>query len=95
MTVTIQMGNDEFILYIRKNYPSCSLTNDQLGKQIWRWLRDNGKAQKVREAPQDSYWGEEGDFVSALRLPSSATQFLFNPETLPQLYAHLDTLGSL
>ena len=31
------MGNDEFILYIRKNY-NCSLTNDRLGRMIGNWI---------------------------------------------------------
>src|SRR5690606_10737403 len=40
----IRMGNDEFILNIRKN-GECPLTNDQLGRRVWVWLRDyaNGK----------------------------------------------------
>lgn len=31
---TITMGNDEFILYIRKKNKKCSLSNDQLGKKF-------------------------------------------------------------
>ncbi len=30
----INMGNDEFILSLRKNYPQCNIENDQLGKKI-------------------------------------------------------------
>ena len=42
MQKTITMGNDEFILYIRKNY-NCSLTNDRLGRMIWKWMLENSK----------------------------------------------------
>ncbi len=50
----IEMGNDEFILYIRKHHPQNKTLNNQLGKRIWHWLREqNPPAQKVT--------GERGD----------------------------------
>jgi transcriptional regulator with XRE-family HTH domain len=38
MGTRITMGNDEFILYIRKNHPHCATSNDQLGKCIWQGI---------------------------------------------------------
>jgi len=32
--MSITMGNDEFILYIRKNFINCPISNDQLGKTM-------------------------------------------------------------
>jgi hypothetical protein len=37
--MSMTMGNDEFILYIRKRYPDCATSNDALGRGIWRWIR--------------------------------------------------------
>lgn len=36
--IRIQMGNDEFILYIRKNSHTTK-TNDVLGREIWNWIK--------------------------------------------------------
>jgi hypothetical protein len=43
MAARIQMGNDEFILYIRKTSINCNLFNNDLGKKIWEWIlsKDN------------------------------------------------------
>ena len=38
--MSIEMGNDEFILYIRKVYPNCPTSNDTLGRLIWKRLKD-------------------------------------------------------
>ncbi len=38
MSTSIQMGNDEFILYIRKNHQKCATNNALLGKRIWEWI---------------------------------------------------------
>lgn len=36
----IKMGDDEFILYIRKNYPNCTMLNNTLGSLISKWFKD-------------------------------------------------------
>src|ERR1035438_8587 len=41
MSTKITMGNDEFILYIRNNYPDCPTSNHQLGKDIWEWIDEH------------------------------------------------------
>src|SRR5271156_3049749 len=38
MNMNIRKGNDEFILYIRKNYRNCPTSNDVLGRAIWVWI---------------------------------------------------------
>ena len=35
MKSKIRMGNDEFILYIRKQNVNCKTSNPVLGKKIW------------------------------------------------------------
>ena len=41
----IKIGNDDFILYIRKNQRADGLMsktkNDRLGRMIWEFIRDN------------------------------------------------------
>lgn len=88
----IRMGNDEFILYIRKNYQNNNTITSQLGKSIWIWLRDNANGQKIGER-KNCEWGEEADNVAPEKLPYTATQFLFERAYLPKLYDYLDELG--
>ena len=90
MKSVITMGNDEFILYIRKNSDACLLTNDQLGKKIWQWLRDKG-ATKVEE-DKTCFWETRGNSVDADLLPKTAAQFKFDRILLPELYSYLDEL---
>jgi hypothetical protein len=76
MNIKIRMGNDEFILYIRKKAESQTYTNEILGKMIWIWLRDKG-AKKSPEQPQPAYWGVSEN-VLEYKLPAHATQFIFD-----------------
>ena len=92
MDSTIQMGNDEFILYIRKQHPKCSIRNERLGRKIWEWLHKNCSATQV-VIGKPCYWGISGSFINELQLPAHATQFEFKREYLPQLYTYLDELG--
>ena len=97
MSTSIQMGNDEFILYIRKSHPTCTTTNDQLGKRIWQWLREHD-ASAVKAGSGDAeacLWGDAGAHIGDTRLPQKATQFRFERELLPALYDLLDQLGSV
>lgn len=96
MGTSIQMGNDEFILYIRKNHKDCTTSNDELGKSIWKWINENDTtAVKVYNGEvRQCYWGKTGEHISDTELPYSARQFRFDSTLLPSLYKHLDELGS-
>jgi hypothetical protein len=92
MNLQITMGNDEFILYIRKNY-NCSITNPQLGKLIWIWIREqDANAQQIMK-DQPCKWGDEFDTSEGTGLPKTATQFAFDRALLPELYNYLSILG--
>jgi hypothetical protein len=91
--MSIQMGNDEFILYIRKNFPRCEQTNDWLGKQIWQWIRNADPTAEIVEKDVPCYWNIPGDAIDRLRLPKTAARFSFRREILPELYTFLDQLG--
>lgn len=88
---TIKMGNDEFILYIRKT-SDCKKPTELLGKEIWIWLRANGAQKLFNEKPQPCYWETTGDSIDREKLPKDATQFEFDRALLPKLFTFLDTL---
>lgn len=89
----INMGNDEFILYIRKKMTICSISNDDLGKQIWLWLEKKGAVKTFEGKPQACLWGKDASNRDKDMLPYTATQFSFDRNLLPVLYAHLDDLA--
>jgi hypothetical protein len=86
----IQMGNDEFILYIRKRRLGQGRTTAELGRRIWEWLRIRGGRKVVDHEP--CRWGDTPPAVAADDLPKTATQFEFDRALLPDLYSYLDTL---
>lgn len=90
----IKMGNDEFILYIRKRYPGCRKSNDKLGRRIWEWIKKQDLNSRKEEENKPCYWGDTGDFISENSgLPKTATQFSFDSKVLPELYKFLNELG--
>lgn len=91
MATNIQMGNDEFILYIRKT-SICKKRNNHLGREIWKWLSKNGAQKLFNENPQPCNWETTGSSIGALKLPQDATQFEFDRAILPALYDYLDKL---
>jgi transcriptional regulator with XRE-family HTH domain len=96
MSTRIQMGNDEFILYIRKNHPSCATSNDRLGSRIWKWIYGSDPtAEQVGGGESvPCFWGATAANIDETKLPKTATQFQFERRLLPELYDHLDALGS-
>ncbi|KAA6316328.1 hypothetical protein EZS27_033346 [termite gut metagenome] len=92
---TIKMGNDEFILYIRKNYPKYKTINAMLGRDIWVWIRNNdpNATQLNNGVPVPTMW-DGGGAVGADKLPQNATQFQFDRTLLVPLYNYLDALGT-
>jgi hypothetical protein len=97
MNTNITMGNDEFILYIRKTYSACSKTNDELGHRIWKWIEENDRTAIQVDGGKSvpCYWGHTGTYIGETLLPKTATQFQFESQLLPGLYAHLDELGTV
>ena len=93
-TMPIQMGDDEFIHYIRKQHPECHLDNAAIGRKAWRWIRNHDpEAHKVVE-DQPCYWrSSEPTIAGSIPLPKTATQFSFSRALLPDLYDFLDEIG--
>jgi hypothetical protein len=92
--MAIKMGNDEFILHIRKNFPNCAISNDQLGKRIWQWLRENDPTAKIAVHDQPCHWGNSEEITSEITLPKTAAQFSFSAAILPLLYGYLAALAT-
>lgn len=89
----IRIGNDELILYIRKNYKLCEKTNDRLGKMIWEWLKNEyPESEKVAE-DQPCAWGDTPNITSPITLPKTAAQFRISREILPALYEQLEIIA--
>lgn len=95
MSTTIKMGNDEFILYIRKWHSGCTISTKDLGKIIWLWIQEHDSAAKKVEEDKPCHWqttpGSQN--IELTELPKTATQFEFNRGILPSLYTYLDQIG--
>jgi len=85
----IRMGNDEFILYLRKNGLAKGVPSPIIGKKIWEWLSPKGA--KIVEPDKECHWGKTGDAIDEINLPKTATQFEFDEMILPDLYKFLNT----
>lgn len=88
MDELIDIGNDELILHIRKNH-ACPLSNAELGKRIWQWVRDEAHGDKLAE-DVPCLWGD----IRATGLPITAARLRLPIERLPDLYRLLDRLGT-
>lgn len=88
----ITMGDDEFILYMRKNNFGHQSLNPELGRKICEWIKNNDTKAIIIERDKNCFWGDSGDFVNAAELPKTATQFRFDEALLPDLYRFLGTL---
>ena len=91
-TSTIKMGNDEFILYIRKNNPNCKIDNKPLGRKIWEWILANDPDAKEIREDMPCLWGDNTPNTKPEILPKTATQFEFRRNLLPELFSFLDSL---
>jgi len=88
----ITMGDDEFILHIRKNGFGQGAENPVLGRRIWEWIKRADRNAKKIQKDQACRWGDTGSFIGATELPKTATQFQFDEKCLPDLYRFLSTL---
>jgi hypothetical protein len=86
----ISMGNDDLILYVRKQHPGCAIGNPQLGKLIWARIQQAGGAKVSENRP--SLWSDTPE-GRANGLPMVSTQFQFPRSFLPDLFSYLDSLG--
>jgi hypothetical protein len=91
--LNITMGNDEFILYIRKNYPTCNLKNKYLGRKIWAWIQKNDPNAVLLEEDKTCLWQTLNINVSQEKLPKTAAEFVFNRKLLPMIFSYIDSIA--
>ena len=95
MDATIKMGNDEFILYIRKQNPNADrISTKDLGRKIWEWIREHEATaeQYMKDAPCLWDTNINAHNIASDKLPKTATQFIFRRSLLPELYEYLSTI---
>ena len=88
---SIIMGDDEFILYIRKNYPTCDQYNNILARQISEWFKEKDIEPYKRDVP--CTWDIVGETINDRMLPKTSATFKFDRSLLPELFSQLDELG--
>src|SRR5262245_26137967 len=88
ITDTIILGSDDFIMYIRKHYPTCQIPNDQLARRVWQWVCEYDPA-AGRAGSIACVWGAG----MPNGLPKTASQVEFRRNLLPALYTELDRIG--
>ncbi len=90
---TVKLGNDDFILFIRKNQRQggkASVTkNNQLGSDIWKFIRDSKIGDKVNDDSIPCQWNPIECNDEGLGLPKNATQFNIETTKLEILYNKL------
>ena len=87
------MGNDEFILYIRRHNRGCKLYNDDLGRKIWDQIKNVLDPNAIIVAEnRAAQWDVNGTEVARDKLPKTAAQFEFDRAILPELFTFLDQL---
>jgi len=92
--MTLNIGNDELILHIRKNYKNCDIANAQIGKQVWQWLQEHDPSSEILSRDQQCEWGDSPEITSEVTLPKTATQFRISRGVLPQLYEQLGIIAN-
>lgn len=87
----IRMGNDEFILYVRKWHPECPKGNAVIAREATQWLLRQVPPAQLIEADKPAIWGDLHDVP---RLPATSAQFEFDRSLLPAVFTQLDHIGA-
>jgi hypothetical protein len=89
--MTIKIGADELILWLRKNNKAINRDNPSLGKLILVKIERLG-GRKIEL--QESYWARsESDMnIGEFNLPKDAHQYEIETKSLEDLYEWLTTL---
>lgn len=88
----IRMGNDEFILYVRKQNKESKYDTKKLGELICKWLKEHAELkEKDIKYDVECLWGEQADttFLPINSLKQQVNSFL--TETIFLLYMTIST----
>ena len=91
-TLTVKIGADELILWLRKNNIARNVPNDQingLGVQIYRLLVDELHGVKTEENVTSLWNCNDENTIGQYLLPQTSAQYEIAIEKLPDLYRAL------
>jgi transcriptional regulator with XRE-family HTH domain len=86
------VSNDYFIRYIRSRYPSCPLTNSQIGRRMWSFAESNG-AELVRERKQIRKIVDPSGGTTLYPSPTTAAEYEVRENDFSALERFADRLG--
>jgi len=89
--MTITIGSDELILWLRKNEKAIGISNDTLGNDISTLIQ--GKyGGSIVQYDQPVHWQADSDSknIDPYKLPKSTAQYSINTEHLSDLYETLN-----
>jgi hypothetical protein len=85
--MTIKIGADEIILWLRKNGKAAAKDTDTLGRIILTLMSGLGGNKIIDDHP--SFWGSSGTNTGSTGLPKTAAQYEIDVSQLPALYTSL------
>ena len=83
--MNVNRGSDELILHIRKNYKNCDITNDKLGKKIWKWPQENDPSAEILNRDRLYEWDNSSEITFDITLSKKSTRFRISRNVIPQL----------
>ncbi len=89
----ITMGDDEFILYIRKQHKNCEINTQEFGRQISVWMKKQGLYEPKDKKEELCLWVGSSN-IDGKNLPEYANQYTFDRSWLPKIYDQLDEIGN-
>ena len=84
--MSIVLGADELILYVRKHNPGCQLEAKDLEKKIVENIKSLDPNANIVAEDKASYWSLGDVMVIGKKLPRTSAQIEFDREILPKVY---------
>ena len=88
--MTIPIGADELILWLRKNKKSIGVENIALGRRIVELIKKLGG--ELGQEDQPSLWTNDlsDEAMARLEIPKTAQQYFIDVAILPEIYKTLN-----
>jgi len=86
------VSNDYFIRFIRAKYPSCPLTNSQIGRRMWSFAQTHG-AELVKERKQIRKVVDPSQGTTLYPSPTTAAEYEVFEKDFVALERFADRLG--
>jgi transcriptional regulator with XRE-family HTH domain len=86
------VSNDYFIRYIRAKFPSCPLTNSQIGRRMWSFAESHG-AELIKERKQIRKVVDPSEGTTLYRSPTTAAEYQVWEKDFAALERFAERLG--